>query len=70
MGQYDCYTLKCLVQEKLQAFFTRYVDGVPQKTTIPVAAPASSALRAAPSGPEAGPATGTLHYDQRERIPA
>jgi len=70
MAQYDCYTLKCLVQEKLQAFFTRYVDGVQEMTTIPVAAPASSALQAAPTGTEAGPATGTQHYDYREKIPA
>jgi transposase InsO family protein len=70
MGQYDCYTLKCLVQEKLEVFFTRFVDRVPEGTTIPVAAPASSALQAAPSGTEARPATGTQLYNRREKIPA
>ncbi len=59
MAQYDCYTLKCLVQEKLQAFFINYVDGGQKTETIPVAGPASSTLRAAPSGTEAEPATGT-----------
>jgi hypothetical protein len=70
MEQYDCYTLKCLVQEKLQAFFTHYVDGVQKTTTVPAAAPASSALRAAPSGTEAGAASGTQSHNHREKIPA
>ena len=70
MDRYDCYTLKCLVQEKLNAFFTRYVVVASEKTPLPVAAPGSSALRAAPSGTESGTATGRQRGRRREKMPA
>ena len=70
MAQYDCYSLKCLVQEKLSAFFSNYVDDVSEEkaATFPVTAPAFSALRAAPSGTKAGAVTGKQQGKCREKV--
>ena len=72
MVQYDCYTLKCLVQEALSAFFTLYVDKSAEKknTRLPVSVAALSALRAAPSGTKAATLTGREQGECREKVPA
>jgi hypothetical protein len=72
MAYYDCYTLKCLVQEKLRAFFSRYADHAAAETKMitPITVPASSALRAAPSGTDAGTVMGVQRGKCREKVPA
>ena len=64
--RYDCYTLKLLVQTKLQRFFRRYGRTSAANSNGPGAGPGPSALRAAPSGTGPGPAPGhQLHAPQR-----
>jgi len=72
MAYYDCYTLKCLVQEKLRAFFSRYVEHTAAETKMitPITVPSSSALRAAPSGTDAGTVMGVQRRKCREKVPA
>lgn len=68
---YDCYSLKSLVQEKLQDFFRRYVDGEKVKTDDPVASPPTSPLRGALSGTVVSEATGCRGRRRKDvKVPA
>ncbi len=58
LKRYDCFTLKLLVQTKLQQFFRRFVRASATDQSAPGAGPGPSALRAAPSGTGPGPAPG------------
>lgn len=64
LADYDCYTLKCLVQEKLQKFFQRHVYDSTAMTSLPEASPGPLALRATPSGtgPDLAPGRRRSHH--------
>lgn len=54
LNTYDCYELKIKIQTKVQEFFNAFVFETTAEPLGVGVTPASSALRAAPSGPEAG----------------
>ena len=68
LQNHDCYTLKCLVQEKTRSFFQRFVQRSASDMPSPGAGPGPSALRAAPSGTGLGPAPG--HHRRSHHRPS
>jgi hypothetical protein len=67
MADYDCYSLKRLVHEKLQMFFQRYVSAIATTISLPEARSVPSALRAAPSGTGTERASGKRRSHHKPR---
>ncbi|MDD2237436.1 MAG: transposase family protein [Kiritimatiellae bacterium] len=64
---YDCYKLKCEIQDKLRTFFENYVDNFQGEKAAAQVGSASLPLRVIPTGSEAEPTCARKHNRQNNR---